>query len=205
MGSISASTASGSPGRRARALGGYCGARSHASSQAGDRSAGHHESGKSLPIGRRLESNDGRATAGAPDLATAVATVVGVTIGSGIFRVPDVDGRSPAAPARYVVGWEGGLITLDSPCSIRAWRDVSELRRTIRTSRAFGNSRFVSRTFLLSIRGMGCDRDSLRRVLGKFVPLTTGAARRDGRLIVLMASANYRSVSSSCDPELGLS
>ena len=134
-------------------------------------------------------------------LATAVATVVGVTIGSGIFRVPaEVATQSGSAGAMILVWVAGGLLTLGFALLL------SELGAMYPRSgglyvyirEAFGElAAFVyGWTFLLvNPAGWAAIATVFAEYLGKFVPLTDGSRRGvTVGLIVLMASANYRSV-----------
>lgn len=134
-------------------------------------------------------------------LATAIATVAGVTIGSGIFRVPaEVATQSGSAGAMILVWVAGGLLTLAFALLL------SELGAMYPRSgglyvyirEAFGElAAFVyGWTFLLvNPAGWAAIATVFAEYLGKFVPLTEVARRGVAvSLIVLMASANYRSV-----------
>jgi amino acid transporter len=134
-------------------------------------------------------------------LATAIATVAGVTIGSGIFRVPaEVATQSGSAGAMMLVWVAGGLLTLAFALLL------SELGAMYPRSgglyvyirEAFGElAAFVyGWTFLLvNPAGWAAIATVFAEYLGKFVPLTDFSRRGvTVGLIVLMASANYRSV-----------
>ncbi|MGH8130721.1 MAG: APC family permease [Steroidobacteraceae bacterium] len=134
-------------------------------------------------------------------LATAIATVAGVTIGSGIFRVPaEVATQSGSAGAMILVWVAGGLLTLAFALLL------SELGAMYPRSgglyvyirEAFGElAAFVyGWTFLLvNPAGWAAIATVFAEYLGKFVPLTEVGRRGVAvSLIVLMASANYRSV-----------
>jgi len=134
-------------------------------------------------------------------LATAVATVVGVTIGSGIFRVPaEVATQSGSAGAMILVWVAGGLLTLGFALLLAElgamYPRSGGLYVYIRE--AFGElAAFVyGWTFLLvNPAGWAAIATVFAEYLGKFVPLTDGSRRGvTVGLIVLMASANYRSV-----------
>ena len=126
------------------------------------------------------------------NLAAAVAVVAGVTIGSGIFRVP--------AEAATQAGSAGGLLTL---CFALL---LSELGAMYPRSgglyafirEAFGElAAFVyGWTFLLiNPAGWAAIAMVFAEYLGKFVPMTDVSRRGVAvGLIVLLASANYRSV-----------
>ena len=135
------------------------------------------------------------------NLATAVATVAGVTIGSGIFRVPaEVATQTGSAGGMLLVWVAGGLITL---CFALL---LSELGAMYPRSgglyafirEAFGElAAFVyGWTFLLiNPAGWAAIAMVFAEYLGKFVALTDFSRRAVAvSLIVLMASANYRSV-----------
>jgi len=134
-------------------------------------------------------------------LATAVATVVGVTIGSGIFRVPaEVATQSGSAGAMMLVWVAGGLLTLGFALLL------SELGAMYPRSgglyvyirEAYGElAAFIyGWTFLLvNPAGWAAIATVFAEYLGKFVPLSDVTQRAVAvSLIVLMASANYRSV-----------
>jgi amino acid transporter len=134
-------------------------------------------------------------------LATAVATVVGVTIGSGIFRVPaEVATQSGSAGAMMLVWVAGGLLTLGFALLLAElgamYPRSGGLYVYIRE--AFGElAAFVyGWTFLLvNPAGWAAIATVFAEYLGKFVPLTDLSRRGvTVGLIVLMASANYRSV-----------
>ncbi|MGH8129957.1 MAG: APC family permease [Steroidobacteraceae bacterium] len=135
------------------------------------------------------------------NLATSIATVAGVTIGSGIFRVPaEVAAQSGSAGAMMLVWVAGGLLTL---CFALL---LSELGAMFPRSgglyvfirEAWGElAAFVyGWTFLLiNPAGWAAIATVFAEYLGKFVPLTDVSRRAVAvSLIVLMASANYRSV-----------
>lgn len=134
-------------------------------------------------------------------LATAIATVVGVTIGSGIFRVPaEVATQSGSAGAMMLVWVAGGLLTLGFALLL------AELGAMFPRSgglyvyirEAYGElAAFVyGWTFLLvNPAGWAAIATVFAEYLGKFVPLTDVTRRSVAvSLIVLMAAANYRSV-----------
>jgi len=134
-------------------------------------------------------------------LATAIATVVGVTIGSGIFRVPaEVATQSGSAGAMMLVWVAGGLLTLGFALLL------AELGAMFPRSgglyvyirEAYGElAAFVyGWTFLLvNPAGWAAIATVFAEYLGKFVPLTDVGRRGVAvSLIVLMAAANYRSV-----------
>ncbi len=135
------------------------------------------------------------------NLATAVATVAGVTIGSGIFRVPaEVATQTGSAGGMLLVWVAGGLLTL---CFALL---LSELGAMYPRSgglyafirEAFGDlAAFVyGWTFLLiNPAGWAAIAMVFAEYLGKFVPLTDFSRRAVAvSLIILVASANYRSV-----------
>jgi amino acid transporter len=134
-------------------------------------------------------------------LATAVATVVGVTIGSGIFRVPaEVATQTGSTGAIMLVWVAGGLLTLAFALLL------SELGAMFPRSgglyvyirEAYGElAAFVyGWTFLLvNPAGWAAIATVFAEYLGKFVPLTDVTRRGVAvSLIVMMAAANYRSV-----------
>lgn len=134
-------------------------------------------------------------------LATAIATVVGVTIGSGIFRVPaEVATQSGSAGAMMLVWVAGGLLTLGFALLL------AELGAMFPRSgglyvyirEAYGElAAFVyGWTFLLvNPAGWAAIATVFAEYLGKFVPLTDIGRRGVALgLIMLMAAANYRSV-----------
>lgn len=135
------------------------------------------------------------------NLAAAVAAVVGVTIGSGIFRVPaEVALQTGSAGGMLLVWVAGGLLTL---CFALL---LSELGAMYPRSgglyafirEAFGElAAFVyGWTFLLiNPAGWAAISTVFAEYLGKFVPLTDFSRRSVAiSLIILLASANYRSV-----------
>lgn len=135
------------------------------------------------------------------NLAAAVAVVAGVTIGSGIFRVPaEAATQSGSAGGLLLVWVAGGLLTL---CFALL---LSELGAMYPRSgglyafirEAFGElAAFVyGWTFLLiNPAGWAAIAMVFAEYLGKFVPMTDVSRRGVAvGLIVLLASANYRSV-----------
>ncbi len=135
------------------------------------------------------------------NLATSIATVAGVTIGSGIFRVPsEVATQSGSAGAMLLVWVAGGLLTLGFALLL------SELGAMYPRSgglyvfirEAWGElAAFVyGWTFLLvNPAGWAAIATVFAEYLGKFVPLDDFSRRAVAvSLIVLLASANYRSV-----------
>lgn len=135
------------------------------------------------------------------DLTAAVATVAGVTIGSGIFRVPaEVATQAGSAGGMLLVWVAGGLLTL---CFALL---LSELGAMYPRSgglyafirEAFGElAAFVyGWTFLLiNPSGWAAIAMVFAEYLGKFLPMTDFSRRAVAvSLIVLLASANYRSV-----------
>ena len=135
------------------------------------------------------------------NLAAAVATVAGVMIGSGIFRVPaEVATQTGSAGGMLLVWVAGGLLTL---CFALL---LSELGAMYPRSgglyafirEAFGElAAFVYGWTFLLINPAGWAAISMvfAEYLGKFVPMTDFSRRSVAvSLIVLLASANYRSV-----------
>jgi APA family basic amino acid/polyamine antiporter len=135
------------------------------------------------------------------NLATAVATVAGVTIGSGIFRVPaEVAVQSGSAGGMLLVWVAGGLLTLCFALLLSElgamYPHSGGLYAFIRE--AFGElAAFVfGWTFLLiAPAGWAAIAMVFAEYLGKFAPLTDVSCRAVAiSLIILVASANYRSV-----------
>lgn len=135
------------------------------------------------------------------NLAAAVAVVAGVTIGSGIFRVPAEAATQAGSAGGLLLVWvAGGLLTL---CFALL---LSELGAMYPRSgglyafirEAFGElAAFVyGWTFLLiNPAGWAAIAMVFAEYLGKFVPMTDVSRRGVAvGLIVLLASANYRSV-----------
>jgi len=135
------------------------------------------------------------------NLATAVATVAGVTIGSGIFRVPaEVATQTGSAGGVMLVWVAGGLLTL---CFALLLSELGAMYPRsgglyVFIREAFGElAAFVyGWTFLLiNPAGWAAIAMVFAEYLGKFVPLTDFSRRGVAiSLIVLVASANYRSV-----------
>lgn len=135
------------------------------------------------------------------NLAAAVAVVAGVTIGSGIFRVPAEAATQAGSAGGLLLVWvAGGLLTL---CFALL---LSELGAMYPRSgglyafirEAFGElAAFVYGWTFLLINPAGWAAIALvfAEYLGKFVPMTDVSRRGVAvGLIVLLASANYRSV-----------
>lgn len=135
------------------------------------------------------------------NLAAAVAVVAGVTIGSGIFRVPAEAAMQAGSAGGLLLVWvAGGLLTL---CFALL---LSELGAMYPRSgglyafirEAFGElAAFVyGWTFLLiNPAGWAAIAMVFAEYLGKFVPMTDVSRRGVAvGLIVLLAAANYRSV-----------
>lgn len=135
------------------------------------------------------------------NLAAAVAVVAGVTIGSGIFRVPAEAATQAGSAGGLLLVWvAGGLLTL---CFALL---LSELGAMYPRSgglyafirEAFGElAAFVyGWTFLLiNPAGWAAIAMVFAEYLGKFLPMTDFSRRGAAvGLIVLLASANYRSV-----------
>jgi APA family basic amino acid/polyamine antiporter len=134
-------------------------------------------------------------------LATAVATVVGVTIGSGIFRVPaEVAAQSGSAGAMMLVWVAGGLITLGFALLLSELGAMfprsGGLYVYIREAHGELAAFVYGWTFLLvNPAGWAAIATVFAEYLGKFVPLTDVSRRGVAvSLIVMMAAANYRSV-----------
>ena len=135
------------------------------------------------------------------NLATAVATVAGVTIGSGIFRVPAQVAIGAGSAGGMLLVWVvGGLLTL---CFALLLSELGAMYPRSGGLYAFireafgGLAAFVyGWTFLLiNPAGWAAIAMVFAEYLGKFVPLTDFSRRAVAvSLIVMMASANYRSV-----------
>jgi APA family basic amino acid/polyamine antiporter len=135
------------------------------------------------------------------NLAAAVAVVAGVTIGSGIFRVPAEAATQAGSAGGLLLVWvAGGLLTL---CFALL---LSELGAMF--PRAGGLYAFIREAFgelaafvygwtflLINPAGWAAIAMVFAEYLGKFVPMTDVSRRGVAvGLIVLLASANYRSV-----------
>jgi len=135
------------------------------------------------------------------NLAAAVAVVAGVTIGSGIFRVPaEAAAQAGSAGGLLLVWVAGGLLTL---CFALLLSELGAMYPRsgglyVFIREAFGElAAFVyGWTFLLiNPAGWAAIAMVFAEYLGKFVPMTDGSRRGVAvGLIVLLASANYRSV-----------
>lgn len=135
------------------------------------------------------------------NLAAAVAVVAGVTIGSGIFRVPaEAAAQAGSAGGLLLVWVAGGLLTL---CFALLLSELGAMYPRsgglyVFIREAFGElAAFVyGWTFLLiNPAGWAAIAMVFAEYLGKFVPMTDGGRRGVAvGLIVLLASANYRSV-----------
>jgi APA family basic amino acid/polyamine antiporter len=134
-------------------------------------------------------------------LAAAVATVAGVTIGSGIFRVPAVVATQTDSAGGMLLVWvAGGLLTL---CFALLLSELGAMH-----PRAGGLYVFIRESFgelaafvygwtflLINPAGWAAISMVFAEYLGKFVPMTDFSRRSVAvSLIVLLASANYRSV-----------
>jgi basic amino acid/polyamine antiporter, APA family len=134
-------------------------------------------------------------------LAAAVATVAGVTIGSGIFRVPaEVATQTGSAGGMLLVWVAGGLLTL---CFALLLSELGAMH-----PRAGGLYVFIRESFgelaafvygwtflLINPAGWAAISMVFAEYLGKFVPMTDFSRRSVAvSLIALLASANYRSV-----------
>lgn len=134
-------------------------------------------------------------------LATSIATVAGIMIGSGIFRVPaEVATLSGSAGAMLLVWVAGGLLTL---CFALLLAELGAMHPHsggiyvfVRESHGELAAFVYGWTFLLvNPAGWAAIATVFAEYLGKFVPLTDLGRRGVAvGLIVLMASANYRSV-----------
>ncbi|MGQ0383426.1 MAG: APC family permease [Gammaproteobacteria bacterium] len=135
------------------------------------------------------------------NLAAAVATVAGVTIGSGIFRVPaEVAAQTASAGGMLLVWVAGGLLTL---CFALLLSELGAMHPRsgglyVFIREAWGDlAAFVyGWTFLLiNPAGQAAIAMVFAEYLGRFVPLTDFSRRAVAvGLIVLVGSANYRSV-----------
>jgi len=134
-------------------------------------------------------------------LAAAVATVAGVTIGSGIFRVPaEVATQTGSAGGMLLVWVAGGLLTL---CFALLLSELGAMH-----PRAGGLYVFIRESFgelaafvygwtflLINPAGWAAISMVFAEYLGKFVPMDDFSRRAVAvSLIILLASANYRSV-----------
>ncbi len=134
-------------------------------------------------------------------LWTAIATVIGVTIGSGIFRVPaEVAAQSGTAGGLLIVWIAGGLIVL---CFALLLAELGAMY-----PRAGGLYVFVREAWgdlgafiygwtfmLINPAGWAAIAMVFAEYLGRFVPLTEPGRRSIAAgLIVTLAFANYRSV-----------
>lgn len=134
-------------------------------------------------------------------LATAVATVAGVSIGSGIFRVPaEVAAQSGDAGAMLLVWVAGGLFVL---CFALLLAELGAMFPQsgglyVFVREAWGElPAFVyGWTFMLiNPAGWAAIAMVFAEYLGKFVPLTEPGRRSVAvALIIVLACANYRSV-----------
>ena len=134
-------------------------------------------------------------------LAAAVATVAGVTIGSGIFRVPaEVALQTGSAGGMLLVWVAGGLLTL---CFALLLAELGAMHPQagglyVFIRESFGElAAFVYGWTFLLINPAGWAAISMvfAEYLGKFVPLDDVTRRAVAvSLIILLASANYRSV-----------
>ncbi|MGQ0430450.1 MAG: APC family permease [Gammaproteobacteria bacterium] len=135
------------------------------------------------------------------NLATAVATVAGVMIGSGIFRVPaEIAAQTGSAGGVLLVWVAGGLLTL---CFALLLAELGAMH-----PRAGGLYVFIREAFgetaafvygwtfmLINPAGVAAVAMVFAEYLGKFVALDDAARRMVAvGLLALVAAANYRSV-----------
>ncbi|HXV41291.1 MAG TPA: amino acid permease [Steroidobacteraceae bacterium] len=135
------------------------------------------------------------------NLATAVATIAGVTIGSGIFRVPaEVATQAGSAGGMLLVWVAGGLLTL---CFALLLAELGAMH-----PRAGGLYVFIRESFgelaafvygwtflLVNPAGQAAIAMVFAEYLGKFVPMAEPGRRAVAvSLLVLVGAANYRSV-----------
>jgi amino acid transporter len=135
------------------------------------------------------------------NLATAVATIAGVTIGSGIFRVPaEVATQAGSAGGVLLVWVAGGLLTL---CFALLLAELGAMH-----PRAGGLYVFIRESFgelaafvygwtflLVNPAGQAAIAMVFAEYLGRFVPMAEPGRRAVAvSLLVLVGAANYRSV-----------
>ncbi len=135
------------------------------------------------------------------NLATSVATIAGVTIGSGIFRVPaEVATQAGSAGGMLLVWIAGGLLTL---CFALLLAELGALY-----PRAGGLYVFIRESFgelaafvygwtflLVNPAGQAAIAMVFAEYLGKFVPMDESGRRAVAvSLLLLVGAANYRSV-----------
>jgi amino acid transporter len=135
------------------------------------------------------------------NLATAVATVAGVSIGSGIFRVPaEVAAQAGSTGAVLLVWVAGGLLTL---CFALLLAELGAMHPRsggvyVYIREAFGETAaFVyGWTFMLiNPAGVAAIAMVFAEYFGKFLPVEEATRRMIAvGLLVLVAAANYRSV-----------
>lgn len=135
------------------------------------------------------------------NLAAAVATIAGVMIGSGIFRVPAfVAAQAGSAPASLLVWTAGGLLTLCFALLLAElgamFPRAGGLYPFLREAWGDGVAFVFGWTYLLiNPAGWAAIAMVFAEYLGKFLPMTEPGRRGVALgLIVLVTSANYRSV-----------
>jgi amino acid transporter len=134
-------------------------------------------------------------------LFSAIAVVIGITIGSGIFRVPaEVATQSGAAGAMLLVWIAGGLVTLCFALLLAElgsmFPQAGGLYAFVRESWGPLPAFLFGWTYLLiNPAGWAAISMVFAEYLGKFVPLTETGRRGVALCLILALSfANYRSV-----------
>ena len=135
------------------------------------------------------------------NLAAAVATIAGVMIGSGIFRVPaEVAAQAGSAMAALAVWTAGGLLTLCFALLLAElgamFPRAGGLYPFLREAWGDGVAFVFGWTYLLiNPAGWAAIAMVFAEYLGRFLPMTEPGRRGVALgLIVLVTAANYRSV-----------